>query len=114
MTEISLKIETSMYLGILPSEKKRRNRVKMNIKCSYDPENGFVDYREIYREALLFAKSGKHSTIEEFARQSGKMLLEKFPALSSIEFETEKLSPPMMPECTSVSSSVHMERKRKS
>lgn len=113
MNLITLNIETRMFIGILPAEKKRRNRVKIRAEFSYSMKKGFIDYRDIYRDILEFANSRKHSTLEEFSGQTAQMILDRFPFVSTAFIESEKLSPSMMPECKSVSASVKIRRNKK-
>lgn len=89
------------YHGVLEYEKKYGNEFEVDIEmvCDIDVKNDeldeTVDYLSVYNEVKKNFESRKYNLIETANNETGRMILDKFPRVSSVTVSIRKPNAPL-------------------
>jgi len=101
-----------MFIGLLDNEKRRKNRVIINIICLYRKNRGFLDYKVLYDKIIQSTESKKWGSIESFLEETAGVLMKDFRIIDSLTISLTKYNPMLMPNSPSVTASYTKKRKK--
>lgn len=89
------------YHGVLDYEKEYGNEFEIDIEmvCDIDVTNDdlkeTVDYLSVYNEVKNNFESNKYNLIETAVNETGNLILNRFPKVSSVEVSIRKPNAPL-------------------
>jgi len=79
-----------IIIGLLDSERKKRQKVIVNAEIEYDLDKHFLDYIQLQEAIVNLLKYKKYDTLENALDNICKALKIDFPEIVSIKLKIEK------------------------